>query len=43
MRLMDRIRAVFTGNKEKERIVPEQRVPDEDEDEIEELIALEII
>jgi len=43
MHLMNRIRAIFTGSGDKERIPPECQVPDEEEEEIEELVALDII
>ncbi len=43
MRLLDRIRAVFTGSKARERIPPGWQVPDEEEEEIEELLSLDII
>ncbi len=43
MGVLDRIKAVFSGRKEKKRIPPVRQVSDEEEEEIEELIALDII
>lgn len=43
MHLLNRIRAIFTGSRHKERIPPGHQVPDEEEEEIEELVALDII
>lgn len=43
MHLMNRIRAIFTGSRHKERIPPGHQPLDEEEEEVEELVALDII